>query len=61
MSDSSTVVTDSAPSELSTKLLAGTVIGLGGGLVGLFKDFNPAIKHLFLAGCGVVLFGSALR
>ena len=50
-----------AKSNLSTKLVAGAVLGLGGGLVGLFKVYSQATKHLFSAGYGVVPSGLALR
>ena len=50
-----------AKSNLSTKLVAGAVLGLGGGLVGLFQGQGQVgtTKHLFSAGYGVVPSGSA--
>ena len=52
MDESSTK--DTSPKGLSTKLLAGSVLGLGGGLVGLFQGLQSGDKAPFLGwlwGC----------
>ena len=46
-----------AKKDTDLKLLAGAVLGLAIGLVGLFLDFQAVIKHPSLDGYGVARFG----
>jgi len=51
---------DQGKPDISTKLLAGAVIGLAVGLVGLFMGMQSGDKAPFLDGCGDAPSGSVL-